>query len=113
MTSGPERRRSARVELMGQLQGQLMSMDLPIVVLEISLGGMRIATPIAFEAGARGQFMLTLGDGAGVLVSGQIVHCHAVEDASPPAFISGVQFLDDDAAPDAGGNLSDLVQKIK
>jgi PilZ domain len=113
MTTGPERRRNTRVELMGQLQGQLVSMDLPIAVLEISLGGMRITTPIAFDVGARGRFMLTLGDGAGVLVLGQIVHCQPIEGATPQAFVSGVQFLDDDDAPDAGAGLSDLVQRIK
>jgi hypothetical protein len=111
MRGGPERRRSARVDLMGQVQGQLVSVDLPIVVLEISLGGMRIATPVAFEPGARGQFLLTLGDGAGVMVPARIVHCSAVEGASPAAFVSGVQFLDDEDGD--GSGINDLVQKIR
>ena len=107
-----DRRRSPRIDLMGQIQGELASMDLPIVVLDISLGGMRVATPIAFEVGARGQFLLTLGDGAVVVVTGRIVRCEPLKGASPAAFVSGVQFLgDDDAAGPTG--VSDLVRKVE
>jgi hypothetical protein len=61
-----ERRRAPRVDLVGQLRGELVSVDLPIVVREISLGGMSIETSEAFEIESRHSFVLTLGDGAGV-----------------------------------------------
>ena len=107
-----DRRRSPRIDLMGQIHGELASMDLPIVVLDISLGGMRIATPIAFEAGARGQFMLTLGDGAVVVVTGRIVRCQPIEGASPKAFASGVQFVDDADASGSTG-VGEMLKKVE
>ena len=65
--------RSARRSGGPASRGELVSADLPIVVREISLGGMSIETREAFEAGAH-DFVLTLGDGAGVLVLGRVAY---------------------------------------
>ena len=61
MTS--ERRRSTRIEILGRLHGRVVSLDVPVRVREISLGGMAIETAVSFAEGAVHDFRLRLGDG--------------------------------------------------
>ena len=110
MTQGTDRRRSARVELMGRVHGQLTSADLPVNVREISLGGMSIETSQSFEVGSVLNFVLTLGDGAGVLVAGRVVYCRVLDGSDPGLFVSGLEFVDEDGED---GGVSDLVQKVR
>ena len=110
MTHSGERRRAPRVDLVGQLRGELVSVDLPIVVREISLGGMSIETSEAFEVESRHSFVLTLGDGAGVFVLGRVAYSRRVDRPQGAIFITGIQFLDDES--EAGGDVGDLVKKV-
>ena len=105
-----ERRRAPRVDLVGQVKGELVSVDVPVLVREISLGGMSIETAMPFDVERRLEFLLTLGDGAGVLVLGRVAYCRAAERAGAPVFITGIQFLDED--PAHPGDVSDLIKKI-
>ena len=111
MTHPTERRRAPRVDLVGQLRGELVSVELPIVVREISLGGMSIETSQAFDIDTRHSFVLTLGDGAGVFVIGRVAYCRRVDGPEGALFISGIQFLDDDES-DGNGDVSHLVKNI-
>ncbi|HEX5071454.1 MAG TPA: PilZ domain-containing protein [Vicinamibacterales bacterium] len=111
MANPADRRRSARVEVLGRIQGQVVSLDVPIQVREISLGGMSVETPRPFPVGSVNVFMLTLGDGAGIDVAGRIVYSRPSADANRKFFVSGIQFIDqDDRNPTAP--VSGLVTKI-
>jgi hypothetical protein len=96
MANPADRRRSTRVEVVGRVHGQVAALDLPIVVREISLGGMSVETPRAFEVGTVNTFLLTLGDGAGVEVAGKVVYSRPSTDAHRQFFVSGIQFVDHD-----------------
>jgi hypothetical protein len=96
MANPADRRRSTRVEVVGRVQGQVAALDLPIVVREISLGGMSVETARAFEVGSIQIFLLTLGDGSGVDVAGKVVYSRPSNDAHRQFFISGIQFIDHD-----------------
>jgi hypothetical protein len=109
MTHPSERRSSPRVEMIGQMFGRLASIDRALVVRDISLGGMSIETPVALEAGSVLRFVLTLGDGAGVDVTGRVVRCFEVTGPDGPVFVSGVQFVDDE--PDAS-QVPELLNRI-
>ena len=111
MTHPAERRRAPRVDLVGQLRGELVSVDVPIVVREISLGGMSVETSQAFDLDSRHRFVLTLGDGAGVFVLGRVAYSRRAEGPQGAIFISGIQFLDDDET-EPGGEVGDLVKQI-
>ena len=106
-----ERRRAPRVDLVGQLRGELAAIEVPIVVREISLGGMSIETAQAFDVDSRHSFVLTLGDGAAVFVLGRVAYSRRVDRPEGPIFISGIQFVDDDQI-EAAGDVSDIVKKI-
>ena len=97
-----DRRRSPRVELLGRVHGHVASLDVPVTVTEMSLGGLGLETGFPFPAGAIHDFRLTLGDGAFVVVKGKVVHCRNVAaPGGPSRYVSGVQFVEDDAADDA------------
>jgi hypothetical protein len=96
-----DRRRSPRIEILGRVQGHLTSLDTPVGVLDISLGGMALETSFAFEVGSRHEFRLALGDGSYVLLRGEIRHCRRVAPADRDEhFITGVQFVEE--PPSAG-----------
>jgi len=111
MDKNTDRRRSARVEVLGRVQGQLVRLDVQVTVQEMSLGGMKIETATPFEPGSVTSFLLTLGDGAGVEVFGKVVYTRRLEATEPPLYQSGIQFVDQDD-DDPQSNVGDLIAKI-
>jgi len=98
MSNPSDRRRSPRVEVIGKVQGRVVSNDVAIVVREMSLGGMSIESETAFELGGVTDFMLMLGDGAGVEIYGRAVYTRPIEGAATPRFLTGIQFVDQEDA---------------
>jgi len=98
-----ERRRTPRVALLGQVHGQIASLDVPIRVREMSLGGLSMETSIAFPVGALHDFSLTLGDGASVQLRGEVIYSKQMSTADGSAlFITGVRFVGDESEEAAG-----------
>lgn len=108
-----ERRRSPRIEILGRLHGHAVSLDVPVVVREISLGGMALETTFPFPPGAVHEFRLTLGDGAQVVLNGRVMHSrNTAEAGKPPVYVTGIQFVDDE--PTTGdSSVSDIVDRLK
>lgn len=109
-----DRRRSPRIELLGRLHGHHVSLDLPVTVREISLGGMAIETPMSFPVGSVHAFRLTLGDESTVEIAGRVMHCRDAGTASTsttPLYVSGVQFLEDD--PAEFSPVSDIIDRVQ
>jgi len=104
-----DRRRTPRVQLLGQLHGHLVTLDVPITVTELSLGGMRFETSIAFPADAVHDFGLTLGDESTVMLRGRVMHCRSIgTDDAKPLYAVGVQFIEADEA----GAIEPLIHRI-
>jgi len=107
-----ERRQSPRVRILGRLHGQEVALATPVTVREISLGGLRVETPVPFPEGAEHAFHLTLGDGAAVTVSARAVHCQPVDTPDgPPLYLTGFRFVDDAPATDVGA-IGGLLDKL-
>ena len=100
-----ERRKNPRVQILGKLHGHIVALDVPVTVSEISLGGMRIETDIAFPIGSMHAFQLTLGDGSVVRVTGRAVHCRRVAHDNADRYETGIQFADE--APEVVADLMD------
>jgi len=108
-----DRRRAPRVEVVGRIHGQMVSVGEPITVREISLGGLSFSSASAFPRDAVHEFRLTLGDGSSVLLRGRIVRSQAIATESEPRlFITGVQFIDDDV-DDNGPSIGGLIDQVK
>jgi len=91
-----DRRQNPRVAILGKLHGRAVTLDVSVVVTEISLGGMGIQTNIPFPVDAVHTFQLTLGDNSVVHLKGRVKHCQKLAD-EPERFHSGIQFLDEKA----------------
>jgi hypothetical protein len=107
-----ERRRAPRVEVLGRVQGHVVTLGLPVIVREISLGGMSLETPFSFPVGGLQHFVLTLGDGSTLSLAGRVAHCRSISGTEDPrAFITGIQFEDD--APEEPAPVADLLERLK
>lgn len=103
-----ERRRAPRVAILGRVHGHVASLDVPVTVREMSLGGLSMETAFAFPVGALHEFRLTLGDGASVLLKGRVVYSRETPGPSGGTFyVTGVQFVDDESGAD------EIIDKIK
>lgn len=111
MSFEEDRRRSPRIEILDRLHGHVVSLDTPVRVREMSLGGMSIETTLEFPIGAFHEFRLRMGDGSVVLLKGRVIRCRQqLSQDGEPTFISGVQFVDDES-PDT--SVGDLLDKMK
>jgi hypothetical protein len=108
-----ERRRSPRIELLGRLHGHSVSLDLPVRVIEISLGGMAVETAVPFPVGAVHLFRLTLGDDSTVELGARVMHCrNTAPDGTTPVFVTGLQFVDEDPE-DPGNPVGDIIGRVR
>jgi hypothetical protein len=107
-----DRRRSPRIELLGRVQGRSVTLDAPVTVREISLGGMAIETPAPFEAAAVHAFRLTMGDGSTVELVGRVMHSRPATSGRADRFVTGVQFVDADS-PDGSAAAEEIVGQIR
>jgi len=111
-TSMTERRRSARVEIIDRLQGQLVSLEVEIIVRDISSGGMAIEGPLQFPVGARHEFLLTAPDGSFSRIRGVAKYSRRVNapDAKP-SYSTGFEFIET-PVPLGGSSIGRLIEKI-
>lgn len=112
-----ESRKAPRLELMERLHGHLTSLDVKVLVREISLGGLSVEAPLKFPAGAVHEFRLTLGDGSQVIVRGRVAHCRPYTDEATGAatYITGFEFLEDSetSSEELVGKVTSLEVPIK
>jgi hypothetical protein len=108
-----DRRRSPRIEILGRLHGHSVSLDVPVSVREISLGGMALETGFPFPVGAVHEFRLTLGDGSQIQLNGRVMHSRDLgTPGGQPAFLTGIQFVDDEPTESDSG-VEDLIDRLK
>ena len=110
MTTNRDRRRSPRLELLNRIHGHITSLDTPVVVREISLGGMSLQTVSVLPVGSMHEFRLTLGDGSTVLLRGRVLRSTRAGTGESTFYISGIQFVDDEAAD--GASVGGLIDKL-
>jgi hypothetical protein len=104
-----DRRHNPRIEILGRLHGHTVALDVAVNVREISLGGMAVQTSVPLVVGAVHGFLLTLGDGSTVELSGTVIHTRRVgaDDDAPEPWVSGIQFIDDEE------DAADVIEKVR
>lgn len=85
-------RRSHRIEILGELQGEVMVYE-PMAITEISRSGAQIETSFPLQIDSLHDFRLVLGQRS-IVVKGRIVHAHVcdVEDHAT-IYRAGVEFV--------------------
>jgi hypothetical protein len=92
MGDADKKRDAERLQILGQLQGEVMVLQ-PMAVREISRGGAQIETAFPLHLDSLHDFRLTLGDSS-VVVKGRVVHCHISDvDQELVVYRSGVEFI--------------------
>jgi hypothetical protein len=88
----PVDRRAPRIEILGELQGEVMVYE-PMTITDISRTGAQIETAVPLRINSLHDFRLLLGDRS-IVVKGRIVHAHVcdVEDRTT-LYRAGVEFV--------------------
>ena len=71
---GREHRRAPRIDVLMRVKGQLVEIDTPIVVHDLSRSGFAVVSPVPFDPDEMLDFRLVGADGSVVTVSAQAMH---------------------------------------
>jgi hypothetical protein len=89
----PERRQNPRLEILGRVHGRLIPLNVPVTMLEISLGGFSIETGIPFAAGEVHEFQLTSDQRPEAVISAKVIHSlRATAPNGSLRYVTGLQF---------------------
>jgi hypothetical protein len=88
-----DRRTSPRIELLGEINGQVMPFAMPVVLLDLSPGGFALASPVPFARHAEYTFQFN-GTRPHGPIRAKDVHClrvsHGTTDVS---YVAGFSFV--------------------
>ena len=111
MASGRQRR-APRVDALLRIKGELVPVDFPITLFNLSRTGFALSSEARFRPGDRLEFHLTAVIGPSVRVTAAAVHTRPLPD-SPGWFVTGFQFVPqrrDGIVPEAA--ISQLIEAI-
>jgi hypothetical protein len=108
--AGRERRLAPRVNLLMELKGELIALDEPATVQNLSLLGMTIQTNVPLGPNGPHEFRLYL-DGGTLDVKTRVVHSRVVVERDDVSYISGLAFVD--LTPDAEAALDTLIHSLE
>jgi hypothetical protein len=89
----PEKRDRERVEILGELHGEVMVFQ-PLSIKEISQGGCLVETAFPLHLNSLHDIRLTLG-GRSVVLKGRVAHCRISDvDQEIVHYRSGIEFIE-------------------
>ena len=93
MGSRPNTQRDERIQILGELHGEVMIFQ-AIAIKEISRGGALVETAFPLQVDSLHEFRLTLGDRS-IVVKGRVAHCSISEvDQELVHYRSGIEFIE-------------------
>ena len=107
---GRERRLAPRVNLLMELKGELIALDEPATVQQLSLRGMTVHTNVPLGPNGPHEFRLHLEAGT-MDVKTRVVHSRVVVERDDVSYISGLAFVD--LTPDAEAALDTLIHSLE
>jgi hypothetical protein len=90
-----DRRQATRFQIFGEIDARLLAPDMPdvpLLLLDISLAGFAVQSPVAFQPGALYRVQLAAPPLSEVTVHAANVHCAQVFDDGNPWHIAGFAF---------------------
>jgi len=93
MGSIEDKRDTERVEILGELNGEVMVFQ-PMNIKEISRGGAQVETSFPLHLDSLHDFRLTLGDRS-IVIKGRVAHC-SISDVEQEGVIyrTGIEFIE-------------------
>lgn len=93
MTADPGHRDTERIQILGELLGEVMVFQ-PMSIKEISHGGAQVETHFPLQLDSLHEFRLTLGDRS-IIVKGRVAHCSISDvDQENVTYKSGIEFIE-------------------
>jgi hypothetical protein len=93
MSSEDNKRDAQRLEILGNLRGEVMVFQ-PMAIKEISRGGAQIETSFPLHLDSLHDFRLTLGERS-VVVKGRVVHCSITDvEEELVVYRAGIEFIE-------------------
>jgi len=93
-----ERRRSPRLDALGQVHVHIATCPVPASLREIGPGGFSVETTTPFPPGQTHEFLFGLDDGSQIHVRASSVHCALTKIvAGMPVHLNGFEFVQRDA----------------
>jgi len=91
---GPEDKRdTARVQILGELNGEITVFQ-PMAIKEISRGGVKIEAAFPLQLGSLHELRLTLGHRS-VVVKGRVAHCSVTDvEHELVVYTAGIEFVE-------------------
>ena len=91
--SSEERRAGPRLDILGELNGEVMVFQ-AMAVKDLSTSGARVETPFALHLDSLHEFRLTLGDQS-VVVKGRVAYCQISDvEHEQISYQAGIHFVD-------------------
>lgn len=110
--SGAERRQSPRIEILGQLDGFLMSVDTGVTILDLSEGGFGVESSVALPEGELHECRFSLRDGISVILLARVVHCRPKKGKKGATrYLAGFEFLEQ-PTPEAAAARAQLLERV-
>jgi hypothetical protein len=93
MAGAEDKRDTERIEILGELHGEVMVYQ-PMAIKEISRGGAQIETGFPLTLDSLHDFRLTLGDRS-VVVKGRVVHSSITDvEQELVIYLTGLEFIE-------------------
>ena len=90
-----ERRKSLRVEVLGRIHGEMVLLDVPITLLDLSQGGFSMQTTSDFPIGAMHTFRFTSSNRVAIVLHARIVHTlRTSSGGGAVSCVIGLEFID-------------------
>ena len=88
-----DRRDNDRIEILGELNGEVMVFQ-PVTIKEISPGGAQVESAFPLQLDSLHDFRLALGDRL-IVIKGRVAHC-SISDVEQEVVIyrSGIEFIE-------------------
>lgn len=105
-----DRRRSLRlivVDWLYDVHGQALTLDVPITLYDLSVGGCAMESSREIPSGETHLFRFTAESGMSFLISAVAVHCAPTE--RPGRYLTGLRFVKTPGAPDPVQHLLDTI----
>jgi hypothetical protein len=108
MSAGEKRDRD-RVEILGELRGEVMVFQ-HMAIKEISRGGAQVETAFPLQLDSLHEFRLSLGDRF-VIVKGRVAHCSITDvEQEQVLYRAGIEFVE--PSPPIKGVIADFIDAI-
>ena len=93
MAPADDKRDSQRLQILGELHGEVMVFQ-AMAIKEISPGGAQVETGFPLHLDSLHDFRLTLGDRS-LVVKGRVVHCSITDvEQEQVVYLSGIAFVE-------------------